>query len=152
MSASPPDRRQPIEAGPARQASHALVTLLGWGLFIWWWWIVLQRVDRAEIELTVWFLALSIVGIVLATALWAFHNVRLFRRKGRRSSLREFVADYSHDTVGRPVDLPFVAEECLTSREIVIRIEDGKKVYRTPGPSKPKTLVVDGGTAGEVAS
>lgn len=152
MPSSPPRRTEPLVAGPIRQAVHTLVTLLGWCLFIWWWWIVMQRVDRAQVEFTAWFIALSLVVIVLTTALWAFHNVRLFRRRGPRVTLREVDTAHTHDTIGRPVDMPIVAEDCLTSREVVIRIEDGKKVYRTPGPSKPTLRVVDGGASGEVAS
>lgn len=151
MTTTSSSRQRPLESGPVRQALHTLFTIAGWCLFLWWWYLVLQRVSRAEIEFTGWFIALSLAVIVLTTALWAFHNVRIFRRKGPRQKLREVATDLTHDSVGRPVYMPIVADECLTSREIVIRIEDGKKVYRTPGPGTPTLRVVDSTKPGEVA-
>jgi len=142
----------PLESGPIRQAIHILFIIAGWCLFVWWWWLVLQRVSRTEIEFTGWFIALSLVVIVLSTSLWAFHNVRLFRRKGPRQKLREVTTDLTHDTVGRPVDMPALPEECLTAREIMIRIENGTKVYRAMGPSRPALRVLEPGGSGEVAS
>ncbi len=151
MTISPTRRQKPLEAGPVRQAIHALVTLAGWGLFLWWWWLVMQRVSRDEMTFTAWFIALSLVAIVLSTVLWSFHNMRLFRRKGPRTHLRDAGPDLTHDTVGRPVDLPAVPETCLSAREIVIRIEDGHKVYATTGPSQPTLRTLPGGARGEVA-
>lgn len=152
MPTPPASRTGPLESGPVRQVIHIVFIIAGWCLFVWWWWLVMQRVSRAEMEFTGWFIALSLVVIVLSTSLWAFHNVRLFRRKGPRQNLRVVTADLTHDTVGRPVDMPEVAEECLTSREIVIRIEGDKKVYRSAGPGRPVLRVLEPGASGEVAS
>lgn len=130
MTSPPPHAREPIQAGPVRSAFHALVVFGGWVLFVYWWWLVYQRVSPAEIRFTMWFIALSLVAIVLVTMLWAVHNVRLFRGKTARTNVRAVHQDSSHDTIGRPVGMPAVPEECVTASLIVVRIEDGSKVYR----------------------
>lgn len=125
-----PASRDPIQAGPARRAFHTLVAVGGWVLFVYWWWIVFQRVSDTEIRYTLWFIGIALVVIVSVTAMWAFHNVRLFRNRAVRTRVRAVHEDFSHDTVGRPVGMPAVPQECLTASVIVVRIEDGTKVYR----------------------
>ena len=130
MSSPPIRSNQPLQAGRARRALHTLVSLAGWALFFYWWWLVLRRVAPAEVQFSLWFITISLVAIVLITALWAFHNVRLFRRKGARTRVTPAVQDSSRDSVGRPVGMPAVPEECLSASLILVRIEDGTKVYR----------------------
>ncbi|MEQ1831581.1 MAG: hypothetical protein ABL977_00895 [Candidatus Eisenbacteria bacterium] len=124
----------PVVAGPVRRAWHTLVALAGWVLFIYWWWIVFQRVSRDEVRWTLWFIGLALAAIVLSTALWAAHNLRVWKRKGPRIQLRDITPDFSHDTIGRRVDLPGVPEDCRTAAVVVVRIEDGAKVYRPLPP------------------
>jgi hypothetical protein len=119
-----------LQAGPIRRAFHTLVALGGWVLFVYWWWLVFRRVSATEIRFTLWFLAISVAAIVLVTVLWAIHNVRLFKSKPARTHLKLVDEDSSHDSIGRPVEMPAVPEECLTASLIVVRIEDGSKVYR----------------------
>jgi hypothetical protein len=136
MTAPPPSSLQPIVAGPVRRAFHTLVSLAGWVLFVYWWWIVFRRVSPVEVRFTMWFIGLALVAIVLSTALWAAHNVRVFRRKGPRTKLREIAEDYSHDTVGRRVDMPGVPGDCASAPLVIIRIVDGAKVYRLVPPTR----------------
>ena len=147
MSESPPAKREPIQAEPARQLFHAVIAVAGWAVFAYWWWLVFRRVNATEVRYTVWFLAVALFVIVFVTALWALHNKMLFRRLGPRTKLREVQEDFSRDTVGRPVDMPAVPEECLTADIIVIRIEGQTKVYqpvestrRPPGPRRLKVV------------
>jgi hypothetical protein len=134
--------REPLRAGPIRRVFHTLISLAGWALFLYWWWLVLQRVSPAEIRFTAWFVAISLVVIVLVTALWASHNLRLFQRKGARTQQRPGTQDSSRDSVGRPVGMPAVPEEYRTASMIVVRIEGGTKMYRptivrNPAPRLP---------------
>lgn len=130
MSSPPRPQVQPIHGSPARRAFHAVLALAGWVLFVWWWVIVLGRVSALEVRFTLWFLVISLAAIVLVTALWAVHNLRLVRRKTARTHVREVTPDQSRDTVGRPLGFPAVPEECRAASLIVVRIEDGSKVYR----------------------
>lgn len=130
MTSPPPQPRQPLQAGRIRRAFHTLVALAGWVLFVYWWWLVFRRVSPTEIRFTLWFIAISFAAIVLVTALWAVHNVRLFRGKPARTHLKLVREDSSHDSIGRPVGMPAMPEECVTASLIVVRIEDGAKVYR----------------------
>jgi len=130
MPATAPVERQPLVAPPARRAVHLALALAGWVLFVWWWWLVVRRVSGAEIRFTLLFIAVSLLVIVGVTALWAFHNRAVFRRKGARTRVREIAGDFARDTLGRPVGLPTVPDECLQASVIVVRIEDGRKVYR----------------------
>jgi hypothetical protein len=130
LAATPSAPQQPVVSSPARRALHLVVALAGWALFVWWWWLVVRRVSQAEIRFTLVFIAISLLVIVGVTALWAFHNRTLFRRKGARTTVRAVNEDSSHDTLGRPVGMPPVPDECLRASVIVVRIEDGRKVYR----------------------
>lgn len=130
MLSPTPLGRTPRRAGPVRRAFHSVVALAGWVLFIYWWWLVLQHVTRTEVRFTLWFIAIALAVIVVATMLWSFHNVRLFRRKGARTQVRVVNQDASHDSIGRLVGMPAVPEECRTASLVVVRIEDGSKVYR----------------------
>lgn len=135
MTAPPPLSQHPIVGGPVRRAFHTLVALAGWVLFIYWWWIVFRRVSPLEVRFTLWFIGLSLAAIVLTTALWAAHNLRVFRRKGPRTTLRDITPDFTHDTVGRRVDMPGVPGDCRTAPVVIVRIVDGAKVYRPQGPT-----------------
>lgn len=135
MHAPPTLSQQPIVGGPVRRALHTLIALAGWVLFIYWWWIVSRRVSPSEVRWTMWFIGLAMAAIVLSTALWAAHNLRVFRRKGPRTQLRDITPDFTHDTVGRRIDMPGVAGDCLTAAIVVVRIEDGAKVYRALPPT-----------------
>ncbi|HTR96918.1 MAG TPA: hypothetical protein VMH61_03365 [Candidatus Acidoferrales bacterium] len=119
----------PMLAGPLRRVFHTLLAVAGWALFGYWWWIVARRVSASEVRFTVLFIAFSLVAIVLVTAAWALHNLRVFRRRGARKALRDVPIDLSHDGVGREVLLPTLPEECRTAKLIEVRIRDGFKVY-----------------------
>lgn len=147
MPDTAPAKREPVQADAPRRALHAVIALAGWGVFGYWWWLVFRRVNATEVRYTIWFLGVALVVIVLVTALWALHNKMLFRRLGPRTKLREVQEDFSRDTVGRPVDMPAVPEECLTADVIVIRIDGQTKVYqpvestrRPPGPQRLKVV------------
>lgn len=135
MTAPLSPSQQPIIGGTVRRAFHTLVALAGWVLFIYWWWIVFRRVSPLEVRFTLWFIGLSLAAIVLSTALWAAHNLRVFRRKGPRTQLRDITPDFTHDTVGRRVDMPGVPDDCRTAAVVIVRIVDGAKVYRPQGPT-----------------
>ena len=130
MPATPTTKREPLEAGPVRRVVHSLLALAGWVVFVYWWWLVFRRVNATEVRYTLWFIAIALVVIVFVTMLWAVHNVRLFRKRGPRTQPRQVREDFSHDTVGRPVNMPAVPTDCLTAGIIVVRIEGDAKVYQ----------------------
>lgn len=120
----------PLRAGTARRALHAVIALAGWVLFAHWWWIVFGRVSAREIRFTLLFIAVALVVVVGLTAWWAFHNLRIFRtRQARRRRVCEATPDPPRDGVGREVHLPPPPEDCRTARIVLVRIEDGTKVY-----------------------
>jgi hypothetical protein len=129
-----PDREStnPSQAGPARRVFHTLVAVAGWVLFVYWWWLVFRRADGDEIRSTLIFIALTLAAIVLLTMIWAIHNARIFQARGPRRQVRPVTPDFSHDSVGRPVELPAVPEECLSAGIVEIRIRGDAKVY-APG-------------------
>jgi hypothetical protein len=145
MPGSPYEKRVPVQADPARRVLHTLIAIAGWVLFVYWWWLVFQRVNTTEVRYTLWSIVLALLVIVLVTALWALHNLMLYRRHGPRTKVREVPEDFSHDSVGRPVNMPMLPQECLTSGIVVVRIADGTKLYEplastetTPVPSRLK--------------
>ena len=130
MSSSPPNIRAPLEAPPARQFLHGVLAAAGWVLFVWWWWIVLQDVTPSQVRFTSWFLLISLVIIASVTALWASHNQRIHQAKGARQGLPEVREDFSRDVLGRPVEYPTSLEECQTAAIIIVRLEEGRKIYQ----------------------
>lgn len=140
MPASAPAKREPLQAEPARRALHTVLAIAGWVMFAYWWWLVFRRVNPTEVRYTLWFIAIALALIVLVTTLWALHNLRVFRRLGPRTKLREVREDFSRDVVGRPVEMPAVPEECLTADVIVVRIIDGTKLYE-PGSASGRPTI-----------
>ena len=130
MSSSPPDIRAPLEAPPARQFLHGVLAASGWVLFVWWWWIVLQDVTPAQVRFTTWFLVISLVIIASVTSLWAAHNQRIHQAKGARMGLPEVHEDFSRDVLGRPVEFPTSRDECQTASIVIVRLENGRKLYQ----------------------
>ncbi len=138
--------KPPIQASPPRRLFHTLVAIAGWALFVYWWWIVFQRVGRDEVRFTLMFVAISFVVIVAATAAWAWHNARIFRRKGPRTHLREVTADYSHDGVGRPVTFVDMPRDRTNAPVVRVRFSAEGKAYvpsdavipRASAPPKPE--------------
>src|SRR6267143_6372455 len=106
MTAEPHRPKPPFQARPVRRAFHTVLALAGWVLFVYWWWLVFRRVTPGEIRFTLLFIGIALAVIVLITAFWALHNRRIFKRKGPRKLVREKMADYSRDSIGRAVEFP----------------------------------------------
>ena len=129
----------PIVAGPARRVFHTLLAIAGWVLFGYWWWIVFQRVSRQEVRFTAIFIALSLLAIVLVTLLWAWHNLRIYKRKGPRLKVREATSDFAHDGVGRAVTFAPDGPDRFTAPVVYVRWTDDGKRY-DPAVAMPPRL------------
>jgi len=129
MANDPAQSKFPIHAGPSRRAFHTLVAIAGWALFVYWWWLVVQRVSAHEIRFTLLVIGIALGVILVLTALWVVHNIRIFRIRGPRQQMRPVAQDSSHDTVGRNVQFPAVPEDCLSAAVVHVRIRDGAKLY-----------------------
>ncbi len=129
MTDRPSPIPDPIEAGPARKVLHVLITIVGWLLFLYWWWLVFHRVSRQEVRFTALFIAISLAIIVLVTLAWAWHNLRIFKRRGPRQNNREAKADFSHDGVGRNVVYPPGGIDLKTAPVVRVRFVEGEKRY-----------------------
>lgn len=129
MANDPGQPRHPIHAGPSRRAFHTLVALAGWALFAYWWWLVARRVSAHEIRSTLLGIGIALGVILVLTALWVVHNIRIFRIRGPRQQMRPVAQDSSHDTVGRNVKFPAVPEDCLSAAVVHVRIREGVKIY-----------------------
>lgn len=128
MTERPNSIPPPITAGPARRVFHALLSLAGWALFIYWWWIVFHRVSRHEIRFTLIFIAVSLAAIVLATFAWAWHNLRIFERKGPRRQVRDATSPFSRDGVGRAVTYSAIGPDRRMAPVVYVRLAgDGKR-------------------------
>jgi hypothetical protein len=103
-----------------------VVGVLGWLAFVACWWLVLRRDPRTwREELAVPLASLLLVAVV--TLVWVRHNLGIFRRKGPRRGLPAVDAPWTHDTLGRPLDLPRAA---VTASVVELVVVDGEKVYR----------------------
>jgi hypothetical protein len=140
--------RPPSQAGPFRRAFHSIVALAGWVLFLWWWWLVLQRVGRDEVRYTVLFIVWTLVVCVGLTAVWAYHNLRIFRRRGPRMKVRTPIESFTHDRLGRTVDFATPIEGLRLERQVWIEVDSDRKRYRNSADVEPgrngDTLRADG--------
>ena len=139
MTDRPSPHTPPVTAGPARRVFHTLIALAGWAVFAYWWWIVFHRVSSREVRFTALFVAGSLVVIVLATLLWAWHNLRIFKRKGPRMNVRDATYDFSHDGVGRPVTFPDRGPDRSAAPVIYVRWGEDGKHYDPAAGLPPRT-------------
>ena len=130
-----------------RRAFHVALSVAGWVLFVYWWWLVFRRVGETEIRYTLLFIAFALAIIVLLTAIWAVHNLRISRIRGPRMKVREVARDFSRDSVGRAVEFPAAPGECRTSPVVQVRVVNGIKVDVASGPGgQPAAPAVRKGT------
>jgi hypothetical protein len=139
MTDRPSPHTPPIVAGPARRVFHTLLSIAGWAVFLYWWWLVFRRVSSHEIRFTALFIAISIAAIVVVTLIWAWHNLRIYRRRGPRTQVREGSYDFSHDGVGRPVTFPAAGPDRSSAPVIYVRWTDEGKYYDPAAALPPRT-------------
>jgi hypothetical protein len=138
MTPTPPTVPPPRVAKPVRRVLHALISLAGWALFVYWWWIVFHRVSGHEIRFTVLFIGLSLAVIVLMTLGWAWHNLRIFRRRGNRKQIREATSDFARDGLGRPVDYPYREIDRHVAPVVYVRLVGDGKQYEPASQLPPR--------------
>jgi hypothetical protein len=131
----------PRQAGPARRVLHTLITLAGWALFLYWWWIVVHRVSGRELRFTALFIAVSLAIIVFATLAWAWHNLRIFKRRGPRLKVRESIPDFSHDGIGRTIEYGNGRLDRQSAAVVYVRFSDDGKSYEFAPWLPPRTDV-----------
>ncbi len=106
---------------------HALLLVIGWVGFVWLWLLVARR--PWESHGLVLLIAGSAIVAPLLTALWVWHNRRLYRRKGERRAVAFAPTDYPHDWHGRPVHADWAA--LASSPVVMIEVDAaGRKLYR----------------------
>ena len=132
--------QHPTFASPGRRVLHDLIALAGWILFAWWWWIVFHRVGRDEVLFTVLFVAFSVIIIVGITALWAWHNKEIFHRRGPRLMTREVKADFSRDSIGRPLAFYGESDSRRTAPVVHVQVEGDDKRYEPADGLPPPEL------------
>jgi len=123
----------PRQATARRRMVHAIVALLGWGIFIYWWWLVFHRVSRREIVYTGIFIAAATAITIPVTGLWSLHNMRIFRRKGARTHVRTAQEDYSRDVLSRTVSFGGGLEQVKGASLVRVRVGEKDKTYLSSG-------------------
>jgi len=108
-------------------------------LFVYWWWLVFQRVSTRELRFTAMFVGLSLVVVVLATAAWAWHNFRIYRRRGPRRSVRAVQPRFARDRVGRAVSLAAPDRDLRRAPVVIVRVAGLGKSYDAAAEVPPRT-------------
>lgn len=138
--------KPPTQASPARRVLHAVIALVGWAVFVYWWWVVFHRVSRHDVQFTVLFVAVALLAIVTITGVWAWHNARIFKRRGARRHVRDVTPDFSRDVVGRAVMLTGAETDRRAAPVVYIRFTAFGKTYQTASGLKPPDVKVHGAT------
>jgi hypothetical protein len=106
-------------------ARRVILGVLSWVVFGVAWWAVLRQDPRSWLR----DLAVPLVALLVVTALtlaWVRHNLGIYRRKGPRRGLPAIAADWTHDSIGRPLLLPAGLD---AARVVVVDVVDGRKTY-----------------------
>jgi hypothetical protein len=127
----------PRQASGWRRVLHTFLALAGWGLFAYWWWIVVHRVSMREVRFTGLFIAIAFVVCIAVTGLWVMWNVSIYKRKGPRTKVRPSRLDYSHDPLGRTVQMEAPTTTLLEAPVIRITLDGARKSYRPMRPDGP---------------
>jgi hypothetical protein len=81
----------------------ALLSLAGWGLFIYWWGAVYDAGQPRPLFRLLGFLIALCLLILLSTFSWIWHNLRIARRGNRGMAARYRPPTYEHDALDRRV-------------------------------------------------
>ena len=142
-------RREPhTQAGPYRRPLHLLLAAGGWVLFVHWWIVVIGRENPRLIQLTLAIIGVTLFACVVLTGLWTIHNLRLSKRKTRRTRMRRVPEDLLHDRLGRSVALEGTPAQLKNDPVVIIRMELDHKVYR-PGSDVTDRAETRQASAGE---
>ena len=144
--------KPPTYAGPAKQVLHLFLSAAGWVIFIYWWSLVLRTVSRQTVLITGLFLLIALVVVVGVTALWSWHNKRLYDHKGPRTRVRDVPEDYGLDYVGRMVTFVGSRERMQDAAEVDVSFDDDAKTYRAVASDDTGGAAARGGTAGTLRS
>jgi hypothetical protein len=126
-------------AGLAKQTLHLLIAAAGWVLFVYWWWLVVQRTGREQIVWTLVFIAIALAVVVLTTILWVVHNIRIFKKKAKRTHVADRPAVRLTEGERRDAQLAIArglppparpSEDVLSASVVEVALDGGKKVYR----------------------
>ena len=142
-------RRAPhTQAGRYRRPLHLLVAGGGWVLFVHWWIVVIGRENPRRIQLTMAIIAVTLFAFVVLTGLWTIHNLRLSKRKTRRTRMREVPEERLHDRLGRSVTLEGTPTQLKNDPVVIVRMGPDCKIYR-PGSDVTERAEIHPASAGE---
>ena len=122
-----------------RHVLHVTGGVLLWVVFVLYWRIVAQRPLNPETRIAVISLAILSLLTMLYLGFWVYHNVRIFRKEGRRKTKRRKRQAPLQDYLGRwiVVDNP-ESVQSANYIEVEVRgnVANGKvieeKVFRAP--------------------
>jgi len=99
-------------------ARRVVVGVVSWFVLGVAWWVVLERDPR-----TWWYeLAVPAVSLLVVTVLtlaWVRHNLGIYERKGPRRGVPGVEAPWTHDSLGRRLDLTAGLDEARVVRASV---------------------------------
>jgi hypothetical protein len=106
----------------------ALISLLGWGLFVYWWGNVfaVER-PRPFIQLLL-FITLLCLLTLFTTLSWIWHNMRIARRGKRGMAARYRPPLYERDALGRTVTIQH-AHLVRTASVVTVTADDHTKTF-----------------------
>jgi hypothetical protein len=110
----------------------ALISLLGWGLFVYWWRTVFAAEQPRPFVQLLLFITLICLLTLLTTLTWIWHNMRIARRGRRGMAARYRPPIYERDALGRTV----IIENGLLVRSaavVTVTASEATKTF-TPQP------------------
>lgn len=105
-----------------RNILHALLALLLWVVFGFYWYLVAHRGMSEDARMALIILSSLSIFSALGMFVWIYHNVRIYRKLGRRSGRRAKVSVPSFDYMGRWIAIRNL-KELRSSDHIAIEVK-----------------------------
>ena len=119
----PLTRRQVIGS-----VTWAMISLLGWGLFVYWWRTVMSAEQPRPFIQLLLFITLLCLLTLLTTLSWIWHNMRIARHGRRGMASRYRPPLYEEDALGRTVTIED-AHLVRSARVIVVTADETTKTF-----------------------
>ena len=113
----------------------ALLSLVGWGLFIYWWGAVFDADEPQPLFRLLGFLIAICIATLITTFSWIWHNMRIARRGRRGMAARYRPAIYEQDALDRRVIIED-AHLVRSARVIVVTTDNTTKTFTPQTPTQ----------------
>lgn len=113
---------------------HVVFAIAAWVVFAWAWYVVFVKRVSDQTLSGVLALGVFLVVMLLLTLGWVRHNLRIYKRKGPRTTIPTVREDWTRDAMGRRIEASW--QEVRSAPIVVIDASERVKRYRIETPAR----------------